>query len=267
MMLHLARRGPYRRLLLSAGLTTGPLSSSSPPALTTPLIQSVDPNLPATHAIDFAGDYLSQPQCEIIGNDIQSLRVTLYSGQVLRTESASLLYSTDGVSMSTSTGGGMGAAFKRYVTGSNAFVTDFSYRGPSSGVVCLGPDFPSQIRFLPLPSYNGEITCSKGSMVAMGLDVSLSPSVVSGITAGIFGGEGFIMQKLTSESANAGVYVKGTGSIIKLPVEPGKSLRIATGALVAYTSGCLEFEVETLPGVKNAVFGQGLFVTKIRNER
>ena len=103
-------------------------------------------------------------------------------------------------------------------------------------------------------------------MVAMGLDVSLEPSVVKGLTAGIFGGEGFIMQKLTSDSAHAGVYVKGTGSIIKLPLSPGSSMRIATGALVAYTSSCLEFEVETLPGVKNALFGQGLFVTKIRNE-
>ena len=114
--------------------------------MTTPVITSVDPNLPSTHAIDFVGDYLSKPQCEIIGNDIQSLRVTLFPGQVLRTESASLLYSTDGVAMETSSGGGMGAAFKRYVSGSNAFVTDFRYDGEASGVVCLGPDFPSQVR-------------------------------------------------------------------------------------------------------------------------
>lgn len=90
----------------------------------------------------------------------------------------------------------MGEAFKRYVTGTNAFVTDFKYSGTTSGKVCLGPDFPSKIEHVSLKDYDGEITCSKGSMVAMGVDVQLTPTVVKGITAGIFGGEGFIMQKV-----------------------------------------------------------------------
>ena len=169
--------------------------------------------------------------------------------------------------METTSGGGMGQAFKRYITGTNAFVTDFSYRGEEeSGQVCLGPDFPSKIEFVSLNDFDGEITASKGSMVAMGIDVLLEPTVVKGITAGIFGGEGFIMQKLSSTSEHAGVFVKGMGQLSKLPLEPGRSLRVSTGSLVAYTSSTLEFEVEMLPGVKNAIFGQGLFVTKIKNE-
>jgi len=100
----------------------------------------------------------------------------------------------------------------------------------------------------------------------MGVDVLLEPTVVKGITAGIFGGEGFIMQKLSSTSPHAGVFVKGTGNLTKLALEPGRSIRVSTGALVCYTSSTLEFEIEMLPGVKNAIFGQGLFVTKIKND-
>ncbi|GMH76933.1 hypothetical protein TL16_g07239 [Triparma laevis f. inornata] len=253
---NLISRASQRRYINTEDWACAPVASL--PTITSP----VDPSLPPTLAIDF------EVQCEIVGNDIQCLLATLRPNQILRTESASLLYSTNNVEMETSSGGGASEAFKRYVSGSNAFVTDFKYTGEenTTGQVCLGPDFPSKIEQLKLKDYDGELTCSKGSMVAMGVDVQLTPTVVKGITAGIFGGEGFIMQKLESTSPHAGVFIKGTGSIMRLELQPGENLRIATGALVAYTSSVLDFEVEMLKGVKNAIFGQGLFVTKIKND-
>ncbi|GMH96679.1 hypothetical protein TrST_g5280 [Triparma strigata] len=249
-------RSCIRRLINTEDWARAPVSSL--PTITSP----VDPSLPPTLAIDY------DVQCEIVGNDIQCLLATLRPNQILRTESASLLYSTNNVEMETSTGGGASEAFKRYISGTNAFVTDFKYSGEegTTGQVCLGPDFPSKIEHVSLKDYDGELTCSKGSMVAMGVDVQLTPTVVKGITAGIFGGEGFIMQKLESTSPHAGVFIKGTGALMQLELQPGEHLRIATGALVGYTSAVLDFEVEMLKGVKNAIFGQGLFVTKIKND-
>ena len=179
-----------------------------------------------------------------------------------------MLYMTDGVEMSSSTGGGAGAAFKRYLSGGSAFVTDFKLTETfSSGTVALGPDFPSKIERVILSDHGGEVTCAKGSMLCMGVNVDLTPTPVTDFKAGLFGGEGFILQKLSAADPEAGAFITGTGALHKLPIAPGASLRISTGALVAFTSATLSFSAEMLPGVKNMLFsGEGLFVTRIKNE-
>jgi uncharacterized protein (AIM24 family) len=101
----------------------------------------------------------------------------------------------------------------------------------------------------------------------MGVDVELTAAPVKDLKAGFFGGEGFILQKLTTSSPYGGAYITGTGALHQLEVRPGESLRISTGALVAFTSATLEFNTEMLSGVKNVLFGgEGLFLTKITNE-
>ena len=260
----LARLSPLRASL-SRPLRASVRALSSPPApvpadamITSP----TDSSLPPSRAIDFRNSF------EVVGNDIQNLRCTLQPNQILRTESASMLYMTDGVAMETSTGGGAGEAFKRYLSGSTVMVTDFKFEAQAgTGEVTLGPDFPSKIEFVQLSEYDNEITCAKGSMLCMGVDVELSAAPVKDFKSGFFGGEGFILQKLTTTSPFGGAYITGTGALHRLEVRPGESLRISTGALVAFTSGTLTFSTEMLSGVKNVLFGgEGLFLTKITNE-
>jgi len=162
----------------------------------------------------------------------------------------------------------MGAAFNRYISGASAFITDFKYTpAAGTGEIAIAPDFPSRISHIHLPDYDGEITCAKGTMLCMGVDVDLTPTPVADFKAGFFGGEGFILQKLHSESEHAGAYITGTGALHRMSLAPGASMRISTGALVAFTSSTLVFAAEMVPGVKNMLFGgEGMFLTKITNE-
>jgi hypothetical protein len=120
----ISQQFPLRTSFRPEGSITTSSFSSLVPVNQLPVIKyPVDDEIGETRAISF------RDSCEVQGSDIQTLLCTLQPNQILRTESASLLYSTDGVHMETTSGGGMGQAFKRYITGTNAFVTDFSYRG------------------------------------------------------------------------------------------------------------------------------------------
>jgi hypothetical protein len=142
------------------------------------ITSTVDASLPPSRAIDMRAAF------EVVGGDIQNLRCTLEPGQILRTESASMLYMTDGVTMETSTGGGMGEAFKRYIAGSTAFITDFKFEGEGRGEVTLGPDFPSKIEHVQLGDYDNEITCAKGSMLYVRREASARKSEGPGLRGG-----------------------------------------------------------------------------------
>ena len=105
-------------------------------------------------------------QSRIEGHESQILTVELEPNQILRAETGSLLYMTEGVEMETSTGGGIGAGLKRMMTGENFFVSDFKYNGDKKGTVALGTDFPSKLIRLSLEDYGGSLICQKGAFLA-----------------------------------------------------------------------------------------------------
>ena len=180
-----------------------------------------------------------------------------------------MLFMTDGVEMSTSLGAKDGATtssaisdgFRRMMTGQNMFLSDYTYQGKEGeGTVALGTDFPSKIMRFSLPEYGNKIVCQKGAYLASSMDVDIEMEFTKKFTAGFFGGEGFILQSLTGEGD---VFVKGGGTIIRKELDEGETLRVSSGCLVAFTQH-VEFDVQTLPGFKNVMFGgEGLFVTTL----
>ena len=138
---------------------------------------------------------------KIDGNESQIVTINLEPGQVLRAESGAMMFMTDGITMETTTGGGMGAGFKRMLTGQNIFISDYRYDGPEGtyGQVALGTDFPSKILRLSVSDYGGKIVCQKGALLCAAHTIDIEMEFTKNMTSGFFGGEGFVLQALTGE--------------------------------------------------------------------
>jgi len=199
---------------------------------------------------------------KIEGNESQILTVSLRPGEVLRAESGGMMYMTAGVEMNTTTGGGASAGFKRFLTGQNVFISDYTYNGEEGtrGVVALGTDFPSRIVRLNVGEYGGKLVCQKGALLCASHTIEIEVEVTKSFGAGFFGGEGFVLQALTGEGD---VFVKAGGTLIRRDLGDGEKLRISSGSLVAFSNG-VDYDIEQMKGFKNVVFGgEGLFVTTL----
>jgi len=199
---------------------------------------------------------------KIEGNESQIVTIELEPNQVLRAESGAMMYMTEGVTMETTTGGGLSAGFKRMMTGQNAFISDYRYDGKpgTKGLVALGTDFPSKIIRLDVKDYGGKIVCQKGALLCASHTIQIEMEFAKKMTAGFFGGEGFVLQSLTGDGD---VFVKAGGTLIRRDLGDDEILRISSGCLVGFSNG-VEYDIQMMPGIKNVMFGgEGLFVTTL----
>lgn len=187
--------------------------------------------------------------------------VTLRPGETLRAESGAMLFMTHGVEMNTDLQGAS-AAFSRFMTGQNVFLTDFTYNGDKQGMVGLGTDFPSKIVRLSLEDYdNSTLICQRGAYLASNPSVNIEMEFTKKLGTGFFGGQGFILQRL---SGQGDVLVKAGGTLVEKDLEEGEVLRVTSGSIVAFTS-TVEYDIQMMPGIKNVMFGgEGLFVTTLQ---
>jgi len=199
---------------------------------------------------------------KIEGEESQVAMVKLRPGETLRAESGAMLFMTQGIEMSTDLHGAS-SAFTRMMTGQNVFLTDFSYAGEKGeGTVGLGTDFPSKILRLSLEDYeNSSLICQRGAYLASNPSVDIQMEFTKSLSAGFFGGQGFILQRL---SGQGDVLVKAGGTLVEKDLEEGETIRVTSGSIVAFTS-TVDYDIQMMPGVKNAMFGgEGLFVTSLK---
>ncbi len=148
------------------------------------------------------------------------------------------------------------------MTGQNMFVTDFRYHGPegSCGTVALGTELPSKILRVSLADYGGALICQKGAFLAGTHNLGIEMEMTRTFKAGFFGGEGFILQRLTGDGD---AFIKAGGALIRRELAPGETLRVTSGALVAFAPS-VQYDVTMMKGVKNMMFGgEGLFLTSL----
>ncbi|KAG7398825.1 hypothetical protein PHYBOEH_010339 [Phytophthora boehmeriae] len=197
----------------------------------------------------------------IEGHDSQVVHIELEPEQCLRAETGAMIYMTDGVEMETTTAGGFGQGMKRMMTGENFFVSRFTYHGDKKGKVALGTSFPSKIVHLRLSDFLGEsIICQKGAFLCGSDTVNIEMEFAKKFGVGFFGGEGFILQRLTG---SGDVLVRASGSLIGRELQPGEVLRISSGCLVAFEPS-VHYDITMMKGAKNVLFGgEGLFVTTL----
>lgn len=197
---------------------------------------------------------------KIYGDDMQLVEVELDPGEGVRAEAGALTYMDDGVEMQTSTGGGIFKGFKRAITGESFFITTFLNSQNSKKVVAFGAPYPGKIISLELDKLGGSFLCQKDAFLCAARGIEIEIAFTKKLGAGIFGGEGFILQRL--EGAGM-AFIHAGGTVIEKKLKPGETLRVDTGCLVAFALS-VSYDIQFIGGFKNALFGgEGLFLARL----
>ena len=146
------------------------------------------------------------------------------------------------------------------VTGESFFITSFLYQGRGKGHVAFGAPYPGRIIPVQLADFDGTFICQKDSFLCAASGVEIEVAFTKKLGAGLFGGEGFILQRLTGEGM---AFVHAGGTIIEKTLKAGESLRVDTGCLVGMDAG-VDYDIQFVGGFSNALFGgEGMFLAKL----
>ncbi|MEO6708964.1 MAG: TIGR00266 family protein [Planctomycetota bacterium] len=255
-------------LLFTAGMTSWtPLkdvsqfaqhlrSAQSPPSAPS------RPSVPGrrAHEIDF----------ELHGSEMQFVEVALDPGESAVAEAGTMMYMTQGIELETIFGDGsrqqtgfmdvvLGAG-KRLLTGESLFMTVFSNVGQGLAKVAFAAPYAGHILPMDLHALGGSLICQKDSFLCAARGVSISIAFQKRLGVGLFGGEGFIMQKLEGDGL---CFVHAGGTVHALELQPGETLRVDTGCLVALQPS-VDYDIQYVGKIKTALFGgEGIFFAKL----
>jgi uncharacterized protein (TIGR00266 family) len=209
---------------------------------------------------------------EIKGQELQFLEIELDPGESAVAEAGALVWKDGSVAMTTVFGDGSGGADagfmgkllgagRRLVTGESLFTTVFTHEGQGKARVAFASPTPGAILPIRLDQVGGRLICQKDSFLAAAKGVSIGVHFQRRILTGLFGGEGFVMQKLDGDGW---VFVQMGGTVVERELAPGEELHVDTGCLAAYTPG-IDFDLVTAGGVRSVLFGgEGLFFARLR---
>lgn len=193
---------------------------------------------------------------EIKGGSFPIVVCQLESGEQMITEKGSMVWMTPNMQMDTR-GGGLGKMFAKAFSGESMFQNIYAARG--QGMITFGSSFPGQIKAVEIGP-GREMILQKSAFLAAEAGVELSIHFKKKIGVGLFGGEGFIMQKL---SGSGTAFLEIDGSTVEYDLERGQSMIVDTGYLAAMDDTCT-MEIVSVPGIKNKLFGgEGLFNTVV----
>jgi uncharacterized protein (TIGR00266 family) len=207
----------------------------------------------------------------IVGDDMQCVEITLDPQETVLAEAGSLMMMDDGIEMKTIFGDGNGqeqsfmnklwGAGKRILTGESLFMTAYTNQASIRRTVWFAAPYPGKILPLDLREYGQRLICQKDSFLCAAKGVMIGIEFQKKLGAGLFGGEGFIMQKLEGDGQ---VYVQSGGTVVQRDLQQGEMLRVDTGCLVAMTSN-VDYDIQFVGGIKNTLFGgEGLFFATLR---
>lgn len=195
---------------------------------------------------------------EIKGETLPVVVCYLEGGEQMITERGSMSWMSPNMKMETTTGGGIGKAIGRMFAGEALFQNRYTAQG-GNGLIAFASSFPGQIKAYEIGP-GREIIVQKSGFLAAEAGVELSVFFQKKLGAGFFGGEGFIMQRLSGRGT---AFLEFDGHIVDYELQPGQQIVVDTGYLAAMDSTC-SIEVRTVPGLKNMVFGgEGLFNTVV----
>jgi len=197
---------------------------------------------------------------KIHGDDMQAVQITLDPTEAVHAEAGAMLFIEDDIEMDTSTEGGLMKGLKRAIAGESFFITTFENRGRQRRDVTFAAPYPGKIIPLDLGA-TGVWLCQKDAYLcsAYGIDISIAFSKRLG--AGLFGGEGFILQKLSGDGL---AFVHAGGTILERELAAGETLRVDTGCLVAFQEH-VGYDIQFIGGFKNVLFGgEGLFFATLQ---
>ncbi|MBP7389144.1 MAG: TIGR00266 family protein [Chitinophagales bacterium] len=207
----------------------------------------------------------------IFGEEMQCVEIELDPQETVVAEAGAFMYKDQPVQMQTIFGdgskqnqgifGSLLNAGKRLLTGESLFMTAFTHGGSGKARVAFASPYPGKIISMDLMQMGGKVVCQKDAFLCAAKGVSVGIEWQKKLGTGLFGGEGFIMQKLEGDGL---AFVHAGGHIIERTLQPGEVLHIDTGCVVAYTKD-VDFDIQMVGGVRNTLFGgEGFFFAVLR---
>ena len=197
-------------------------------------------------------------QYQIKGEALPVVICHLEAGEKMITEKGSMSWMSPNMLMETGTNGGLGKAFGRMFSGESMFQNTYTSQG-GNGTIAFASSFPGSIKAFEISPGN-EMIFQKSAFLAAEASVQLSVHFQKKLGSGLFGGEGFILQRVSGQGT---MFAEFDGHVIEYELQPGQQIVVDTGHLAAMTPSC-QMDIKTVPGVKNIVFGgEGLFNTII----
>ena len=219
--------------------------------------------MPTMHEVDY----------EILGDDMQFVKIELDPGEAAVGEAGAMMYLEDGIEMETIFGDGspqqqqgglMGAllgAGKRLLVGESLFMTVFQNRGQGKKKAAFAAPYPGKIVPMNLSELGGELLAQKDSFLVAAKGVSIGIAFTKRFGAGLFGGEGFILERLQGDGCS---FIHAGGMLEERTLAAGETLRVDTGCIVGFQP-TVEYDIQFVGGLKTALFGgEGLFFATLR---
>jgi uncharacterized protein (TIGR00266 family) len=207
----------------------------------------------------------------IIGEEMQCVEVELDPQETVIAEAGSLMMMDDHIEMKTIFGDGsaksnsfMGKVFsagKRVLTGESLFMTAYSNAGSGKRRVSFASPYPGKVLAMDVAALGGKVVCQKDAFLCAAKGTSVGIEFQKRIGVGLFGGEGFIMQKIEGDGM---AFLHAGGTIIERELAPGELLKVDTGCIVAFTKD-IDYNIQMVGGIRNTFFGgEGLFFGALR---
>ena len=219
--------------------------------------------MPSMHEVEY----------EILGDDMQFVKIELDPNEAVVGEAGAMMYIEDGIQMETIFGDGsqqsqsggfleklLGAG-KRLLVGESLFMTVFQNQGPGKRKAAFAAPYPGKIVALHLAQLGGDLLAQKDSFLVAAKGVSIGIAFTKRFGAGLFGGEGFILERLQGDGW---AFVHAGGTLEEKTLAAGEMLRVDTGCIVAMQPS-IEYDIQLVGGLKTALFGgEGLFLATLR---
>lgn len=194
---------------------------------------------------------------QIIGETVPAVEITLNAGEGMFTQSGGMIWQTSGINMSTNARGGLGRSLGRMFTGESIFMANYTSQ-VSGAKIAFGATCPGTI--VPVDVSRGELIVQKGSFLCAEQSVDLKATFTKKLTTGLFGGEGFILQRLFGRGM---AFLEVDGDMVDRMLAPGEVLKVDTGNVVAFDTS-VSYDIEMVKGLGNIFFGgEGLFLTRL----
>jgi uncharacterized protein (TIGR00266 family) len=207
----------------------------------------------------------------IYGEEMQYVEIELDPQEIVIAEAGSFMMMDNGIQMETIFGDGsqqqtglfgkLLSAGKRVLTGESLFMTAFINQNYNKSKVSFASPYPGKIIPIDLRQFSGKFICQKNAFLCAAKGVAVGIEFSKKLGTGLFGGEGFIMQKLEGDGM---AFVHSGGTLAKKELQPGEILKVDTGCIVGFTQD-VDYDIEFIGGIKNSLFGgEGLFYATLR---
>lgn len=193
----------------------------------------------------------------ILGETLPAVEVRLQQGESMYTQSGGMAWMSEGLTLDSNVKGGLMKGFGRMFSGESLFMATYTASRPDC-VIAFASTVPGKI--LPVDVSKMQLVCQKGAFLCAQPTVELSTLFTKKLSAGFFGGEGFILQKLGGSGM---AFLEVDGDVVEKTLAPGEVIKVDTGNVFAFETS-VSYEIETIKGIKNMLFGgEGLFLTKL----